>query len=114
MRPVRCASSRTQEGPLAVSLRRLARILGVDRGVLAAAVRRGELAAYRGPGMKQMRVFISDGESWLRRHRVNSTPVRCDQARDPVVQDRLARERDREEGGSASANDVARMRNNTR
>ena len=79
------------EPPLALSLRQLARVLGVDRGVLAAAVRSGALPAYRAPRMRQFRVFVADGEAWLRGYRVQTTPE-GPQARDPVVRDRLARE----------------------
>ena len=80
------------ELPLALSLRQLARVLGVDRGVLSAAVRSGALPAYRPPGMRQFRVFVADGERWLRRYRVQTGPE-CAEARDPVVQRRLERER---------------------
>jgi len=73
-------------GGLTYSIRAAALHYGLSRDTLRAAISRGELAGYR-PGARVIRLFGSEIEEWLRRHR-----VKPDQHAEAIVEARLARE----------------------
>lgn len=73
---------------IAYSAREAARLLGVDRARIAAAIATGELPAYR-LGRRRYAIRRDDLDAWLARHRVADPRRRAEQLAERV----LARER---------------------